>query len=72
MAELSELQKWFISLEMLVLYVLIASPLTYQVTNSIGLPSLNAKGCPSWWGVILHGVVFAVLVRLLMLIPVPE
>ena len=74
MAELTELNKWTISLMSALLFVLISAPFMYKLTNSlttlVGWTS-SSNGCPNWGGLLLHAVVFAVLIRLLMLVPTP-
>lgn len=70
---LTERQKWLVSLYMLILFLIIAAPFMYRVTN--GLTGLvgwtsSSNGKPNWSGLLLHAVVFAVLVRLVMYLPV--
>jgi hypothetical protein len=71
---LTEKGKWFISLEMVILFFIIANPLTYRLVGGLasrlfGLDTADAKGCPTMLGVGVHAVVFGILVRLLMLVP---
>lgn len=69
--ELTELDKWIISFMAALLYILISSPFMYRLTGALfsklGLV-IEENGCPNFIGVGIHSVVFAVLVRLLMLI----
>jgi hypothetical protein len=69
--ELSESDKWIVSLMSAILFVVISSPFMYRLTNSLteamGFVTSN-NGCPKIEGLVLHTVVFALLVRLLMLI----
>lgn len=71
---LTEGQKWVVSLYMLLLFLLIASPFIYRLTNIFtrifGWTS-SYGGKPNLSGLILHAVIFAVLVRVVMLIPLP-
>ena len=71
---LSESQKWVISLYTALLFLLIASPFMYRLTggltSSLGFESSN-DGCPNLVGLVLHAVVFLVLVRVIMLLPLP-
>lgn len=71
---LNESQKWMISLWSALLFLLIASPFMFKATgwifSEVGLQTQQG-GCPNWWGLIIHAVVFAVLIRVLMLIPLP-
>ena len=53
------------------LFIIIAAPVTFKlvnhVTSLVGLNILHDNdGCPNVIGLILHGIVFALLVRLLM------
>jgi hypothetical protein len=75
MSKLSEKQKWMASAIGAVLFVIVSLPQIYQLVELIvsklsgksGLISNN--GCPTMVGIILHGVVFLLLVRLSMEIP---
>jgi hypothetical protein len=69
---ISEANKWMISLWSGLLFFLIASPFMFKLTGGIfssaGL-QIEKDGCPNLIGVGIHAVVFAILVRLMMLIP---
>lgn len=69
---LTEKHKWIISLWTALLFLLIASPFMYNITNSltstIGFQT-SSNGCPNIWGLVIHAIVFAILTRVLMLIP---
>lgn len=60
----------YIGITSLVFFI-IASPfmysLTQKVTSAIGF-NTGSGGCPNYYGLILHVVVFAILLRLIMLI----
>ena len=69
---LTEGQKWLICLYSGLLFLLIASPFMYQLTNKVTSMTgfeTSVNGCPNLYGLLLHGVVFLLLVRFLMLIP---
>lgn len=70
---LTELQKWTISFWSALLFLLIASPFMFRLT-SIPLSFLNLttqqNGCPNLLGLVIHAIVFAVIIRLMMFIPV--
>jgi hypothetical protein len=69
---LDEGQKWIISLYCVILFLIIASPFMYKLTNSLTTLlgwETSVDGCPNLAGLILHAVVFGLLVRVLMLIP---
>ena len=70
--DLNETDKWIISLFSALLFILIASPFMFKVTGSIfsamGL-TIQHDGCPNLIGIIIHSIVFAILIRLSMLIP---
>ena len=75
MADLDEAQKWIIGLYCGLLFLLIASPFMYKLTNKltklVGWTS-SVNGCPNIGGLILHAVVFVILIRVIMLIPKPN
>ena len=70
--DLTEKQKWMISFLSALLFLLIASSFMYNLTGSltsmIGFQT-SCNGCPNIWGLVLHAVVFAILIRVLMLFP---
>lgn len=70
---LTELQKWTISFWSALLFLLIASPFMFRIT-SIPLSFLNLttqqNGCPNLFGLIIHSLVFAILIRLMMFMSV--
>ena len=69
---LSNRNKWLVSLLSAALFIVIASPLMYKLTNkltmSMGWTTSN-NGCPNMGGLILHGLIFLLLAQLLMFIP---
>ena len=69
---LTEKQKWLISLYSGLLFLVVASPLVYLITGGLtrflGMDT-STKGCPNWKGLALHAIVFAILVRVMMMIP---
>lgn len=52
------------------LFALAAHPLTFRavnaVTSKLGLNLASSKGCANWKGLLVHGVVFALLMRLVL------
>ena len=67
---LTEVKKWLISLQMMILFLILAGPWAFKLTNAVSpIPTASAEGCPTIFGLVLHSVVFALIVRLLMLIP---
>lgn len=63
--------KWWLAIFVAIIFFIIAAPCTYNLTNGIveaaGLPGfLCAPGCPNIWGVLLHAVVFAIVLRIIM------
>jgi hypothetical protein len=70
---ISESNKWIISLWSGLLFFLIASPFMFKLTGGIfssaGL-KIQKDGCPNLLGVGIHALVFTILVRLIMIIPV--
>lgn len=71
----TETQKMIVAAWTAALFVLVSLPYTYQLTNQLtsqlGLDIASQSGCPNLVGVGLHSVVFLVLVRLMMYVPVP-
>ena len=66
----SNLDKWRFSLIGTVIFLLVVSPMTYRLTQSIFGKILgkiaDTNGNPTWRGILLHAVVFTLLVRLSM------
>ncbi len=66
--KLSE-KKWVYTLMTTLLFLLIAHPATYQMTNSLfrGVFRVaNKAGCPTMAGFLLHALVFTILLRWMM------
>lgn len=72
--ELNQFQKWVISVWSALLFLIIASPLMFSITgelfSKLGL-KIQENGCPNFIGLFLHAIVFAILIRVMMLIPLP-
>lgn len=69
--DITNSMKWWLAIFLGFLFLIIALPATYGLTNSIwsgiGLPSfLSPGGVPSTLGVIIHAIVFALVIRLLL------
>lgn len=66
--------KWVISLWSGLVFLIIASSIMYRITGSVfgifGLKIQN-NGCPNWIGLLIHSVVFIILIRVMMEIPIP-
>jgi len=72
---LTESQKWLISFVAAVLFVVIASPFMFKLTGKLSLLAgvkTEDGGLPNMFGLILHAIVFAVVIRLSMFLRVPE
>lgn len=65
-------QKQSATLQAVLLFFLIANPMTYRLTNSLlgGLTGrlADAGGCPTSKGLLVHSAVFGVIVYALMYI----
>ena len=62
-------KKWVYTLMTTLLFLLIAHPLTYQLTQSLlgGVFRIaNKAGCPTMMGFLLHALVFTLLLRWMM------
>lgn len=72
---LTEGEKWMISLWSGLLFLIIASPLAYGLLGSLfaGVFGINIEkdGCPYITALIIHAIIFAILIRVMMLIKLP-
>ena len=61
---------WMRALKAGILYVIIANPMLYRVTNTlferVGLKLADAEGCPTYTGIGVHALVFGAISYLLM------
>lgn len=68
-AMLSSKDKWILSFIGGLLFLLVSSPFLYQsvdtLTSQAGLKIVDGE-CPNVSGIIVHGVLFTIIVRLLM------
>lgn len=62
--------KWLASLVLSLAFLAVSHPITYTLVNSItekfGIVVSDSQGCPTGTGLFVHGLVFALLARLLM------
>jgi hypothetical protein len=62
--------KWTAALLSGLLFLIVASPYTYSFTNGVakaaGFDISDVAGCPNAAGLIAHGIIFALLLRLIM------
>ncbi|MEM3858032.1 MAG: hypothetical protein QW478_01355 [Candidatus Micrarchaeaceae archaeon] len=63
--------KWWLSLFLGFIFFILALPWVYNATNGVwttlGLPSyLRSPGCPNIWGVLIHAILFALIIRLIL------
>lgn len=70
----TEGQKWMISFWSGLLFFIISSPFAYIFTRAffekIGFQT-SINGCPLFIGLIIHAIVFAILIRVMMIITLP-
>jgi hypothetical protein len=81
MSEQTSTKKWVISLWSLLAVILIFNPITYWVTNKLfsiaGKPTLQfdddpmAMVAPTYFGFVLHLIVFFLVVRGMMQLKLP-
>jgi hypothetical protein len=81
MSEQTSTKKWIISLWSLLAVILIFNPITYWVTNKLfsisGNPTLQrdddpmAMVAPTYFGFVLHLIVFFLVVRGMMQLKLP-
>jgi hypothetical protein len=73
--QLTSVNKWMISFYTFIVVLIIMNPYTFNIVNwvtvKLGFPIANSNGCPNGYGLILHGIVFLLLIRLLMSINLP-
>jgi len=53
-------------LVVVLLFFIIANPALYKVTRALGGWVASPEGCPKTGGLLLHGIVFAVVCRVIM------
>jgi len=63
--------KWLISLMSGLIFIVIASPYVFGLTqkviaNPLGLKFVESSGVPSTFGLVVHGLVYTLIVRLMM------
>lgn len=65
----SNADKWRYTLYTTVLFLIISSPYTYKLVQSIIgklIPICNRQGCPTASGLLVHALVFTLVLRVLM------
>lgn len=60
--------KWRYTLYTTFLFFVVVNPLTYNLTNSLLKPfvKISSNGCPTIYGIVIHGIVFTLLLRYMM------
>jgi hypothetical protein len=62
--------KWTVAFTSGLLFLLLASPYTYTLTDrlseKLGADLSNPKGCPNVGGLLVHAAIYMVIIRLLM------
>ncbi len=62
--------KWIVSIISGLLFILLASPYAFQLTDSIathvGIDTATCRGVPTVQGLIIHAVVYVLIVRAMM------
>lgn len=70
-AQVSNRDKWIISAIAGLIFLVIGSPYVYRLvdglTKRIGFRTANKEGLPTTMGLVLHAVVYALIVRALMM-----
>ena len=70
MARYTNTDKWVTSLICGLLFMIIASPFLFvtvsSITEQFGLKIASTSGCPNTAGLIVHGMVFALISRMMM------
>ena len=68
---LTEKEKLAISFWSGIVFIIISLPVTYKLINRLtisiaNISILDDNNCPNINGVLLHGIIFAIIVRLMM------
>ena len=70
---LTEQSKWYISAISSLIFLVIASPFMFELTSHffdlLGIET-EVNGNPNWLGLLIHSVLFGILIRLSMFIPI--
>lgn len=70
MSDITNEKKWMISLLSAIIFIIIASPTMFSFTNkvfkSFNIDILDEEENVTWTGLIIHGVVYMLISRLLM------
>ena len=73
--DLTEQGKWMISFYTVIVFFILVNPFTFKVVNwftrKLGFPIAKKDGCPNGWGLLLHGIIFFFVIRLMMIIHLP-
>ena len=73
--EITEKGKWMISLYTTIVFIILANPFTFKLVNRLtlllGFSIADGSGCPNLYGLLLHGFVFFMVIRLMMTINLP-
>jgi membrane-anchored glycerophosphoryl diester phosphodiesterase (GDPDase) len=63
----TEKDKWIIAFILGIMFVLLASPYTFYLSDTlmgcIGVHTVNSDSIPTIFGMLLHGLIFVLLVR---------
>jgi hypothetical protein len=73
--EITEKGKWMISLYTAIVFIILASHFAFKLVNRatilLGFSIADDSGCPNLYGLLLHGFVFFIVIRLMMTINLP-
>lgn len=66
--------KWKYTLITTVVFLIIANPFTYKwmdrLLRNIGIKVANSSGCPTFVGLMIHALVFTLVLRYMMELPI--
>jgi len=63
----ASMDKWRYSFYSLFIFFLVSNPYTYKITNSLSpIKTTLSLGCPTFFGLCLHGLVFLLIIRYIM------
>lgn len=60
--------KWKYSFMSALIFYILSSPDMYNLTNNV-VQTINEKGCPTSFGLLLHSIVFMISLYLIMNLP---
>ena len=74
--EITSKDKWMISFYTIIVFFILINPFTFMLVNKLtmllGLEIASENGSPNIWGMLLHGFIFFLIIRLMMSFNLPS